>query len=88
MFVPKMDTIHVNAERKTANLAEPVQYLSKIAPSRSHGFHIGMARSHVLLTAAVAKIPNEADSVTEIGLLMSCDHIAPDLVLLHRAISG
>lgn len=86
MFVPRIDTIHVNADRKIANLVEADQYLSKMAPSRSQGFQ--RSKPQVLLIAAVAKIPREADNVTPIGCVINCDHCAPDLVLLHRAISG
>lgn len=72
MFVPRIDTIHVKADKNTANLTLPVQYLSKIAPSKSQGFH--KSNSQLLLIAAVARIPRDADNVTAIGLVINCDH--------------
>ena len=69
IFVPKIDTIQQKANRKTANLVVPDQYLSRIAPIRSHGFH--KSRPHELLIAAVARIPRDADTVTAMGLVKS-----------------
>lgn len=86
MFVPRIDTIHVNAERKIAKRVLADQYLSKMAPNRSQGFQ--RSNPQVLLIAAVAKMPRDADSVTPIGCVINCDHCAPDLVLLHLAMSG
>lgn len=86
MLVPSVLIVHPVAQQKTANRTPLVQYLVMIASRRSHGFH--RARPQLLLIAAVAKIPRLADKVTAIGLVKSCDHIAPDLVLLHLAISG
>jgi hypothetical protein len=39
MLVPRIDTIQVNAERKTANRVPPDQYRFNIASSKSQGFH-------------------------------------------------
>lgn len=86
MFVPRIDTIQTKAERNTAKRVLPDQYLSRIAPSRSQGFH--KSKPQVLLIAAVARIPSEAESVTPNGWVNNWDHCAPDSVLLHRAISG
>lgn len=65
MFVPRIDTIQQNAKRKTAKRVLPDQYLSKMALSKSQGFH--RSKPQLLLIAAVAKIPNVADSVTDRG---------------------
>ena len=86
MFVPNIDTIHVNADRNTANRVVPDQYLSSIAPSKSHGFHRSSPQE--LFIAAVARIPNDAERVTARGFVTNCDHWAPVFVLLHRAMSG
>jgi len=67
MFVPRIETIQVNAERKTAKRVLADQYLFKMAPRRSHGFHNGLSRPQELLIAAVARIPRAADSVTDSG---------------------
>jgi hypothetical protein len=72
MLVPRIDTIQQNARRKTANRVLPDQYLSRIASSKSHGFQ--RLRPQVLLIAAVARIPREAETVTAIGLVISWDH--------------
>ena len=85
-LVPRIDTVHPAAARKTAVREPAVQYLVKMASNRSHWFQ--SANPQALLIAAVDKIPRLADNVTAIGLLNSCDHIAPVFVLLHRAISG
>lgn len=53
-----------------------------MASNKSHWFQ--SSRPQALLIAAVARIPNEADSVTAMGLVRSCDHIAPHLVVLQR----
>jgi hypothetical protein len=65
ILVPRIDTIQVKAERKTAKRVLPLQYRSKIAPRRSQGFQ--RLRPQVLFTAAVARIPRDADKVTPIG---------------------
>lgn len=65
MFVPRMETIQENAARKTAKRVLADQYLSRMAERRSQGFQ--RARPQLLLTAAVANIPKEADKVTPIG---------------------
>jgi hypothetical protein len=65
MFVPRIDTIQTNAERKTAKRVLADQYLSRIAPRRSQGFH--KSKPQVLLIAAVARIPSEAERVTPKG---------------------
>lgn len=57
-----------------------------IALRRSHWFQ--SERPQALLMAAVDKIPRLADRVTAMGLVISCDHIAPDLVFDHLAMSG
>jgi nucleoside permease NupC len=72
ILVPRMDTIQQNASRKTANRVDPDQYLSRIASSRSHGFH--KLRCQVLLMAAVERIPRDAETVTAIGFVISWDH--------------
>lgn len=69
MLVPRIDTIQQNAKRKTANRVDPDQYLSKIASSKSHGFQ--RLLPHVLLMAAVARMPREAETVTAIGFVIS-----------------
>jgi hypothetical protein len=71
IFVPRIETIQQNAERKTANRVLADQYLSRIAPRRSQGFQRGVSRPHVLLTAAVARIPKDAETVTAIGFVIS-----------------
>lgn len=86
MFVPRIDTIQTKAERNTANRVLADQYLSSIAPSKSQGFH--RSKPQVLLIAAVARIPSDAERVTDKGWVASCDHWAPDSVLDHRAMSG
>ena len=86
MLVPRIDTIQVKADRKMAKRVLADQYLSRIAPKRSQGFQ--SSSPQLLFMAAVARIPSEADSVTESGCVMSCDHWAPVFVLLHLAISG
>jgi hypothetical protein len=65
IFVPRMDTIQTKADRKTANRVPADQYLSRMAPSKSHGFH--KSKPQLLLIAAVARIPSEAERVTEMG---------------------
>lgn len=74
MFVPRIDTIQQNASRKTAKRVLPDQYLSRMASSKSQGFQRGLARPQVLFIAAVARIPRAAETVTAIGLVISCDH--------------
>lgn len=86
MLVPKIETIQVNAERKTANRVLEDQYLSNIAPSKSQGFQ--RSRFQEWLIALVAKIPKDAESVTARGFEMSCDHCAPVFVRDQRAMSG
>lgn len=86
MLVPRIETIQQNASRKIANRVLPDQYLSRIASSKSHGFQ--RSTPQLLLMAAVERIPRDAERVTAIGLVISWDHWAPDLVLLHLAISG
>jgi hypothetical protein len=71
IFVPRIDTIHVNADKNTANRVLADQYLSRIAPRRSQGFHRGVSRFQELLTAAVARIPRDADRVTAIGFVIN-----------------
>jgi len=85
-LVPKRLTAQHPAQRKMAKRTSLLQYLSMIASRRSHWFQ--SERPHALLMAAVDKIPRLADRVTAIGLVINCDHIAPDLVLDHLAISG
>ena len=65
MFVPRIDTIQTNAERKTANRVLADQYRSRMAPSKSQGFH--NSKPQLLLTAAVERIPSEAERVTDKG---------------------
>jgi hypothetical protein len=65
IFVPRIDTIQTKAERKTANHVPADQYLSRIAPSKSQGFH--RSKTQVLLIAAVARIPSDAERVTDKG---------------------
>ena len=65
MLVPRIETIQVNADRKTAKRTGPDQYLSRMAARRSQGFQ--RSRPQELLMAAVARIPREAESVTAIG---------------------
>lgn len=86
MLVPRMLTVHPAAARKTAKRVELLQYLVKMASSKSHWFH--NCKFQLLLMAAVDRIPRAAESVTAIGFVNSCDHMAPDFVLLQRAISG
>lgn len=81
MFVPKIDTIHEKAERKTAKRVLGDQYRFKMALKRSQGFQ--RSKPQELLIAAVARIPSEADKVTAMGLVTNCDHCAPVLVLDH-----
>jgi hypothetical protein len=69
ILVPRIETIQQKANKKTANLVLPDQYLSRIASSKSHGFQ--RARPQELLIAAVARIPRDADTVTAMGLVMS-----------------
>ena len=88
MFVPRIETIQQKAERKTAKRVVPDQYLSRIAPRRSQGFHRGVSSPQELLTAAVASIPRDADTVTAIGFVINWDHWEPVFVLLHLAMSG
>jgi hypothetical protein len=83
MLVPRILRVHADAARKTANRVLPDQYLSIMASNRSHWFQ--SCSPQALLIAAVDKIPKLAASVTEMGLAMSCGHMAPVLVLLQRA---
>lgn len=86
MFVPSIDTIQQNASRKIPNRVVPDQYLFRIASSKSQGFQSSSPQE--LLIAAVERMPKDAESVTANGLVISWDHWAPLLVLLHLAISG
>ena len=65
IFVPRIDTIHTKADRKTANRVLADQYRSRIAPSKSQGFH--KSKPQVLLIAAVASMPSDAETVTDRG---------------------
>jgi hypothetical protein len=85
-LVPKRLTAQHPAVRKTAKRTSLLQYLLMMASRRSHWFQSD--RPHALLMAAVDRIPRLAERVTAIGLVIICDHIAPDLVLDHLAISG
>jgi hypothetical protein len=77
---------HAKDARKMANRVVPLQYRSRIASIRPHGFH--SASFQALFIAAVDRMPKVADSVTAIGLVMSCDHIAPVFDLEYLARSG
>ena len=69
MLVPRILNIQKNAQKKMPALAPDVQYRSSIAPRRSHGFHSGVSNAQLLLTAAVARMPSEAERVTARGLV-------------------
>lgn len=71
MLVPKMDMDQHAAAKKTAKRLAGVQYRSRIAERRSHGFQSD--NPHVLLMAAVAKIPKVAARVTIIGCTINWD---------------
>ena len=81
-----MEKHQAPAARKTAHRVPADQSWTRIAFNRSHWFH--SARPQALLIAAVERMPKLADRVTAMGLVKSCDHIAPVLVLLQRAMSG
>ncbi len=86
MLVPRMETIQVNALRKTAKRTLEDQYRSSIAASKSQGFQ--RFNPHAAFMALVLNIPKLADSVTAMGCEMSWDHCAPVLVFDQRAMSG
>lgn len=69
ILVPRIDTAQQKASRKTANRVVPDQYLSRMASSKSHGFH--RLSPQLLLIAAVARIPRDAETVTAIGFVTS-----------------
>ena len=85
-LVPNRLTDQHPAVRKTAKRTSLLQYLFMIASRRSHWFHND--RPHALLIAAVDKIPRLAERVTASGLVTICDHMAPDFVFDHLAMSG
>lgn len=61
-FVASMDTTQEKAQRKIANRTSDRQCLFMISVIRSHGFHRSVP--HLLLIAAVARIPMVAERVT------------------------